>query len=116
MSTLSLPDVTRADCPSRRVLDLISDKWTTLIVIVLAHGPKRYNQLRREVSSISHKMLSQTLHQLEEKKLVNRRVIDTKPPQVEYSLTPLGETLLPIVASIAEWAEEHAAEIGFKEL
>jgi DNA-binding HxlR family transcriptional regulator len=99
-----------ARCPSRRLLDLIADKWTTLVLVVLAPTPKFYSQIRRDVSGISHKMLSQTLRTLEEQHLVLRTVYPTVPPRVEYALTPLAETLVPTLLALIGWAESHASE------
>jgi len=78
-------------CPVRDVLDKIGDKWSMLLVMTLASGPKRFNQLHREVPDISQKMLTQTLRDLQRDGLVARQVFDTKPPSVEYRLTPLGQ-------------------------
>ena len=100
-----------ARCPSRRLLDLIADKWTALVLVALAAGPKRYSQLRRDVSGISHKMLSQTMRGLEAQRFVVRTVYPTVPPRVEYALTPLAETLIPALLSLITWAEAHAAEL-----
>jgi len=83
-----------AQCPSRLVLDRIADKWTALIIQVLAHGTKRYAALQREIGGISQKMLTQTLRSLERDGLVQRRVHPVVPPKVEYSLTRLGRTLI----------------------
>ena len=105
------PNIKDPNCPSRRVLDIIADKWTGLIIWALVDGTLRYSQLRREVGGISHKMLSQTLRELEQKNLVYRKVYDTSPPQVEYSLTPLGRTLMPVLGAIFEWAEDHVYEL-----
>src|SRR5437016_12142553 len=76
-----------AQCPSRLVLDRIADKWTALIIQVLAHGTKRYAALQREIGGISQKMLTQTLRSLERDGLVQRKVHPVVPPKVEYSLT-----------------------------
>ncbi len=100
-----------ARCPSRRMLDLIADKWTTLVLVALASGPRRYSQLRRAINGISHKMLSQTLRELEARHLLVRTVYATVPPQVEYALTELAETLLPTLLALITWAEDHAAEV-----
>lgn len=97
-------------CPSRRLLDLIANKWTTLVLVAVASGPKYYSQLRRDVVGISHKMLSQTLRTLEEQRLVVRTVYPTVPPRVDYGLTPLAETLVPTLFALITWAETHAAE------
>ena len=99
-----------AACPSRRVLDLIANKWTTLVLVSLSRGPRHYSQLKREVANISHKMLSQTLRTLEEQHFVTRTVYPSVPPRVEYALTPLAETLIPTLLALITWAETHAAE------
>lgn len=100
-----------ARCPSRRLLDLIADKWTTLVLVALAPGPKYYSDIRREVAGISHKMVSQTLRTLERQRLVLRTVYPTVPPRVEYALTPLAKTLIPTLLELISWAEMHAAEL-----
>ncbi|MDQ3410526.1 MAG: helix-turn-helix transcriptional regulator [Chloroflexota bacterium] len=96
-----------ADCPSRQVLDLVSDKWTVLIVSLLVKRPYRFGELRRAIGGISQKMLTQTLRNLERDGLVGRRVFPSVPVTVEYSLTPLGETLSAPLAVICTWAEDH---------
>ncbi len=101
-----------ARCPSRRLLGLIADKWTTLVLVALAPGPKYYSDIRREVTGISHKMVSQTLRTLEQQRLVLRTVYPTVPPRVEYALTPLAETLIPTLLALISWAETHAVELS----
>ncbi len=100
-----------ADCPSRQVLDLVSDKWTVLIVSLLVKRPYRFGELRRAIGGISQKMLTQTLRSLERDGLVRRTVYPVVPPKVEYALTPLGETLIVPLAAIGVWAEQHMDEI-----
>lgn len=100
-----------ADCPVRGVLDRISDKWSMLLVMTLASGPKRFNQLRREVPDISQKMLTQTLRDLQRDGLVGRRVFDTKPPSVEYRLTPLGHSIIVPMGHLIEWASTNHPRI-----
>lgn len=104
-----------ARCPSRRLLDLIADKWTTLVLVALASGPRYYSEIRRDVAGISHKMLSQTLRTLEKQGLVVRTVHPTIPPRVEYALTPIATTLIPTLLELISWAEAHAAETGAAE-
>ena len=94
-------------CPARAVLDRIADKWALLIMDRLAHGPVRFNVLRRDVSGISQKVLSQTLKLLERDGLVSRKAYPTVPVTVEYALTPLGENLSRAVAVFAHWAESN---------
>ena len=79
------------DCPSRPVLEHITGRWGSLVLIALRKGSTRFNELRRRVNGVSEKMLAQSLHALERDGMVVREVHSTIPPQVEYSLTPLGE-------------------------
>lgn len=99
------------DCPVRGVLDRISDKWSMLLVMTLADGPRRFNQLRREVPDISQKMLTQTLRDLQRDGLVARRVYDTKPPSVEYRLTPMGTSIIVPLGHLIAWAGENHPQI-----
>ncbi len=105
------PDVYAADCPTRQVLDRIGSKWTVLIITLLECEPKRFSELQRCIGGISQKMLTQTLRQLERDGLVNRTIYPEIPPHVEYSLTPLGETLYHALSPIWHWAEAHINEV-----
>ena len=107
-----LGDVYAADCPTRRVLDLIGDKWSVLIIGMLEDGPKRFSQLQRSIGGISQKMLTQTLRGLERDGIIHRTLYPEVPPRVEYTLTPLGETLCEPIAAIINWAEEHIDEVS----
>ena len=98
-------------CPTRQALDRIADKWTALIVGLLADRPQRFGELRRGIEGISHKVLTQVLRSLERDGLVARRVLEGVPPKVEYSLTATGETLVEPLAAIRQWAETHIEEI-----
>ncbi len=101
-------------CPTRRLLDRIGAKWTSMIIKVLAevHPEEvRFAELRRRMPGVSQKMLSQTLHSLAADGLVTRRVEPTVPPQVHYGLTWLGLSLDGPLAAVRAWAEEHMAEI-----
>lgn len=98
-------------CPVRNVLDKIGDKWSMLLVMTLAGGAKRFNELHREVPDISQKMLTQTLRDLQRDGYVGRQVFDTKPPSVEYSLTPLGQSLIVPFGQLIEWANRSFDEI-----
>ena len=97
------------DCPARTMLDRIGDKWTTLIVIVLAEKPHRFGEIRRAVPDISKRMLTQTLRHLERDGMVTRQVFPTQPPSVEYALSTLGTSVLHPLATLVEWAEENHA-------
>ena len=98
-------------CPVRDVLDHIGDKWTTLILMALAAAPSRFSGIRRAVPDISKRMLTQTLRNLERDGMVTRHVFPTKPPSVEYRLSPLGQSVLAPVATLIAWAESNHASI-----
>jgi DNA-binding HxlR family transcriptional regulator len=104
-------DVFVATCPTRRVLDIVADKWTALVIGALARDTRRFQELKREVGGVTQKMLTQTLRSLERDGLVTRRAWATVPPRVEYSLTPLGRTLTEPLAAVRAWAEAHVEEI-----
>lgn len=105
-------DFDLARCPVRGVLDRLGDKWTTLIVIVLAQRPHRFSAILRAIPDISKRMLTQTLRDLERDGLIARQVFPTKPPSVEYRLTELGETLLEPLMALIGWAEAHQSGIA----
>jgi DNA-binding HxlR family transcriptional regulator len=104
-------DVLNPSCPSRQVLDRIGEKWTTLVIRVLDDGTLRYSDLQRRVGGVSQKMLTQTLRGLERDGLVARHVYPVVPPRVEYSLTPLGRSLVEPLDAICRWAERHLPEM-----
>ena len=104
-------DAFLAACPSRQLLDRISDKWVTLILAALAGGPLRYSDLGRVIAGISQKMLTQTLRALERDGLVARSVTLQVPVRVDYELTALGAGLQVAVSAVKVWAEQHMAEI-----
>ena len=86
------------------VLQRVGDKWSVLIVSVLSQSSKRFSELRREIPTISQRMLTLTLRGLERDGLVNRKVTATVPPRVDYTLTPLGESLCGPICALATWA------------
>lgn len=99
-----------ADCPVREVIQGISGKWSSLLVMALSEKPYRFGQLRRLVPDISQRMLTQTLHDLQRDGYVHREVFPTKPPSVEYSLTDLGRSMFGPLHGLIEWAElNHGA-------
>jgi DNA-binding HxlR family transcriptional regulator len=105
------PNVFDARCGSQRVLALIANRWTALVIYALADGTRRYSDLRRRIGGISQKMLTQTLRKLEHDGLVERRAYPVIPPKVEYSLTPLGRTLIVPLRAVCRWAETHLPEL-----
>ena len=99
-------------CPSRDLLDRIGDKWTVLVLGELAqHGTCRFSRLRKRLSGVSEKMLTQTLRALERDGLVNRTVYPAVPVRVEYELTPLGQTLREPLKMLTEWSVRHVTEV-----
>ena len=86
------------------LLSRIGDKWTVLVVSTLGDGPRRFNELRREIPSVSQRMLTLTLRNLERDGIVSRAVTPTIPPRVDYALTELGHSLLRPVTALSEWA------------
>lgn len=103
--------VLEEDCFNRHVLDTVVNKWSSLIFYALSQGPRRYNELRVMIEGISQTMLTNTLRRLERDGLVHREIYPVIPPKVEYSLTPLSKTLIPIFEQIYQWAGEHLREI-----
>lgn len=95
------------NCPTRKILDRISDKWTSLIIWLLNDKVMRFSEIHRSVDGISQKMLTQTLRNLERDGLVTRTVYAEVPPRVEYALTELGETLVEPIVAIWQWTERH---------
>ncbi|WP_245805258.1 winged helix-turn-helix transcriptional regulator [Amycolatopsis australiensis] len=100
----------RADCPSRPILDQIADKWSMMAMAVLER-PRRFNDIRRRLEGVTQRVLTQTLRRLERNGMIERRVLPTSPVGVEYSLTPLGESLREPFGRLYDWTVAHAAEI-----
>jgi DNA-binding HxlR family transcriptional regulator len=105
-------DAYLASCPARQLVDRISDKWVTLILPALAEGPQRYSDLARTIAGVSQKMLTQTLRSMERDGLVSREVTPSVPVRVDYALTPLGTSLMPLIGHIKDWAETHMDEVA----
>lgn len=99
-----------ADCPSRAILDQIADKWSMMALAVLEE-PTRFNEIKRRLSGVTQRVLTQTLRRLERNGMITRRVIPTSPVGVEYALTPLGESLREPFGRLYDWTIEHAATI-----
>lgn len=99
------------NCASRTVIDVIANKWTCLLLGALAHGPVRFNELRRRLDGITQKSLTQSLRNLERDGLVTRTLYPTVPPRVEYDLTDLGRSVLVFTDGIRRWSEEHVGQI-----
>lgn len=100
-------DISITACSYSHVLEIISNKWSALVIYALESGTIRYGDIKRRIDGISQKMLTQTLRQLERDGLVSRKVTPSVPPIVDYTLTPLGNTLIPCMKMLKEWASEH---------
>ncbi len=107
-SNLHVPEDCRA---VSEVLSRVGDKWTVLVVSELGAGPKRFNEIRRALGSISQRMLTLTLRSLERDGLVTRTVFPTIPPRVDYELTKLGRSLLEPVSGLGLWARQNCIAI-----
>ncbi|MCX4751540.1 helix-turn-helix transcriptional regulator [Kitasatospora sp. NBC_01287] len=100
-----------ADCPTNRLLERVGEKWVAVVLKELAEGPCHYGELARAVAGATQKMLTQTLRRLERDGLLTRTVGPSVPARVRYALTPLGQSLLPVLAAVTCWAEQHIAEV-----
>lgn len=103
-----------ANAKCRRLVSIISmigDKWSVMIIMVLANRPHRFNELRRAIGGISQQMLTRALKGLERDGLVGRTVYPTVPPQVAYALTELGQSLSKPVFELGDWAKAHVSRI-----
>jgi DNA-binding HxlR family transcriptional regulator len=94
-------------CPTEQTLDLISGRWKAMVIYWLLKGDRRFNQLQRDLSGISHRTLAKQLRELEADGLVERHDFAEMPPRVEYRLSSLGHTLEPILLAMHEWAVAH---------
>ncbi len=100
-----------AGCPTREVLNALSDKWVGLVVVSLADGALRYSEIARTVEGVSQKMLSQTLRSLERNGMITRTVTPSTPIRVDYELTALGAELLPILQAVKTFSEANIENI-----
>lgn len=96
-------------CPVATTINLLSSKWKILIMRDLLTGKKRYSELKTSVVGVSQKMLTQSLRELTADEIVDRTVYPEVPPRVEYSLTPLGESMRPVIDAMADWGSEYLA-------
>lgn len=103
--------VGKLECPIMSTMAMISDKWKVLIICKLKGGTLRFNELMRALQGVTQKVLTSQLRELEDDGIVSRKIYAEVPPRVEYSLTPLGETLVPVLNKLEEWAQVHATEL-----
>lgn len=98
-------------CPVTFTIDVIGGKWKSLILFHLIGGTRRFNELRRLMPEITQRMLTLQLRELENDRIIHREVYREVPPKVEYSLAPLGETLIPLITAMREWGAAHEATV-----
>lgn len=96
------------DCRIEPLVSAISGRWKLLVIYWLAQGTCRFNQLQRSLGSITHRTLARQLNELQDAGFVSRKDFKTIPPHVEYSLTPLGQSLIPLLQAMHEWAIANA--------
>ena len=99
-------------CPVETTLTLISDKWKVLIIRDLLPGTKRFGELKKSIGSVSQKVLTSQLRQMEENGLLVRTVFPEVPPRVEYTLTELGQSLKPVLDAMWNWGQEYKTKIA----
>lgn len=95
---------------SRHAIELLSDKWRIVVLHILTSGPLRTGELQRAINQISPKMLTQTLRGLERDGLIDRRIYNMVPPRVDYFLTPMGESVIPLLRDLCRWAKAHSEQ------
>ena len=110
-ASLSVSAASLPACPVEVTLSLISNRWKTLIIRDLLEGTKRFSELQRSVGGISQKVLTQNLRAMEADGLVTRTVFAEVPPRVEYSLTPVGQSLEMVLDAMSEWGEGYKAAV-----
>ena len=110
--TAAVRPVPSEECPKiSQVLARVGEKWSVLIIIMLAERPRRFSELKRAIGGVSQRMLTLSLRGLERDGLVKRTVFPVVPPRVEYELTPLGRSLHSPVSALGEWVRHHLPEI-----
>jgi len=104
-------DVLEKNCPSRKILNDVTNRWGVLTLLALKGKTYRFSELRRKITGISEKMLSQTLHSLEKNGFVNRVSYPVLPPHVDYSLTPMGKNIAEKIEQLTSWIEHNLPDI-----
>jgi DNA-binding HxlR family transcriptional regulator len=98
-------------CPVEQTLEIIGGRWKVLVIHELLAGTRRFSELQRALIGVTHRTLTQQLRELEQAGIVRREVFGEVPPKVEYSLTPLGRSMRPVLMAMHQWAVDHTAEI-----
>lgn len=98
-------------CPVEHTLGVIGGRWKVMVIHELLGGTRRFNELHRALVGVTHRTLTKQLRELEAKRVVHRKVYRQVPPKVEYSLTPLGQSLEPVLLAMHDWAIKHQNEL-----
>ncbi|MFA9397359.1 MAG: winged helix-turn-helix transcriptional regulator [Clostridiaceae bacterium] len=101
-------------CSLGLTIDLIGGKWKLMILWYLITGPKRFTELKKSISVITQKVLTEQLRELEDASVISRKVYASVPPKVEYSMTKYGESLIPIINNLCTWTKTYASENNIK--
>lgn len=107
-----LPNKNFPECPVALTVGLIGNKWKLLILRELFSGTKRFGELRKSLTPISQRILTQNLREMERDGILSRRVYAEVPPRVEYSLNETGRTLFPVIDAMAEWGKNYKKRFG----
>lgn len=100
-----------ADCAARSFFDQVANKWAVMILTMLSAKPARFNEMKRRLEGVTHKALTQALRRLERNGLIAPRVLATSPVAVEYSITPLGQTLQVPFGAVYDWSIDHLEDV-----
>ena len=98
-------------CPVEVTLEVIGGRWKVMVIHELLEGTRRFSELHRALKGVSHRTLTQQLRELERRGVIHRKVYQQVPPKVEYSLTPLGRSLHPVLMAMHEWAQTHGSQL-----
>jgi DNA-binding HxlR family transcriptional regulator len=113
MAEVPIPQLSILDpqCRSRTILEILANKWSILIILVLSRGTQRSGELQQQIGGVTRKMFTQTLRSLEKNGIITRHTFPVVPPKVEYTLTPLGESLIAPIEAFINWTQEHTTEV-----
>lgn len=101
----------QVSCPTETTLELISGRWKVMAIYWLLQGPRRFNQLQRDLGGITHRTLAKQLKEMEADGLLQRHDHGEIPPRVEYRLTALGRSLEPVLLAMQDWADQHGGRL-----
>jgi DNA-binding HxlR family transcriptional regulator len=103
------------NCPVEVTLEVVGGRWKVMVIHQLLEGTRRFSELHRALVGVSHRTLTQQLRELEQRGIIRRKVYHQVPPKVEYSLTPLGKSLQPVLMAMHDWAVANATKLGAKQ-